>query len=355
MKKLTFWAGMIYCIMLVGCKKNAATILPTPPLAMSSSDGTVLPIAADGEPMALGTQMANPYTLTAMQASLDSLNDVGIYSEREFTVRVTHKYLKYYPTNEDELDALHADTNLFFYDYPLDYEVLVQGNFYHEPGISDSLPTPQYVVVPEGYTYNTTVAHEILEHLYIPEEDIVLLGTGLNENLSFGNLLLDGAHKHVDPFFEPANPWTNDPITGVGGSSGIRNGTIRIFDNRLDQFIPMAGAEVTANRWFTTYSARVKSDGTYALDGGPFKKPADFAIYFRADPDFKIMSRNKLHNAKIVRNNISGNVWNYDIAGGLERMNGTMFRAAYRYYYGNTGGLLKPKRPNSVQKLISKD
>lgn len=63
-----------------------------------------------------------------------------------------------------------------------------------------------------------------------------------------------------------------------------------------------------------------------------------------------------MNYSKIVRNNISGNHWSYTIARGYENMQGHMFRAAYRYYYKDIGGLTRPNYPGSApQVLVAKN
>ncbi len=327
-----------------------------PPPQLSKISGTdSLPIAADTMPMVLGMQLNNPYSVTNMLATYDSLDNAGFTSENSFSVRLTHKYIKYYPANAEDFEDLVADTNLNFYDYPLDYQVLVQGNFYHDPSIADSLPTPQYVVVPNGYSYNTTVAHEVLDELYIPEEDPQLLGLGLDENLEYGNSLLEGAFHHAGTHLEPATPWGDSP--GSWHGVPLRNGTIRVFDNRLGQYIPLEGVQVKATRWFTTRKGITNTSGTYSLDGNPFRRSADYSIHFN-DPHnnrFSIRNRHNQVPAKIVRNNIGGNSWSYDIPDGTDRMHATMHRASYRYYYGNVAGLRRPIRSGMrPQLLVSK-
>ncbi len=290
-----------------------------------------------------------------MQATYDSLDNAGVTSDNSFSVRLTHRYIKYYPANEDDYEALISDTNLNFYDYPLDYQVLVQGNFYHDPNVVDSLPTPQYVVVPNGYSYNTNIAHEVLDELYLPEEDTQLQGMSLDENLEYGNSLLVGAFRSAGTYLEPANP----NGTGSGSWHGVplRNGIIRVFDNMLGQYIPLEGVRVKANRWFRTRKAITNALGAYTLDGDPFRRPADYSIHFQDPQNNRFAVRNR-HNhvpAKIVRNNISGNSWNYDIPDGTDRMHATMFRAAFRYYYGNVAGLRRPTRSGMrPQLLVSK-
>lgn len=337
--------------LLQSCKKDEITNSTIDQVSRMNGTST-LPIAADGEPMVLGEQFNNPYTVQNMQEALNALSASGELSENPFEVRITHRYIKYTPSNEAEYDALISDSNLVFYDYPLDHEIVVQGNFYHDSSIPDTQPTPQYVVVPDGYSLNTSISHDILAELYIPEEDKQLLGEGLNENLSFGKLLLEQAFNNAGTFFEPFNPWE-----GSGGGSSIPqvNGTIRTYDTRLNQYIPLQGVEVTARRNFTTRKGTVSANGTYSLSGDPFNRSANYTIHFERNPRFKVMNSTSLNNAKIVRNNISGNTWNYDIADGLDCMHATMFRAAYHYYFKNIGGLNRPSHHlDNVIKIISK-
>ena len=88
------------------------------------------------------------------------------------TISATHKYMKYKPQNDEEFDLLKADTNLLLWDYPLHYEIAVAGTYYHDPSITDSLPTWQYFVVPNDYQLPTLSSKcELIYTLYFPDED----------------------------------------------------------------------------------------------------------------------------------------------------------------------------------------
>lgn len=354
MKKLSVYLSMMIAIMSASsCRKNT-DVLSGNSMIPPPTGSAAIPVAADGMPMQLGAQLNNPYTPAHMQWALDSLNDAGVFSEKPFMVRVTHRYLKYYPQNQSDIEILESDSNLIYFDHPLDYAVTVQGNYYQDPDLPDSMPTPLYVVVPDGYNYNTTMSYEILEELYLPEEDVQLLGPGLNENLEFANKLIGGAFNHAGTFLEPATPWSsNGGPSGGGGGVPPVTGQIRTFDNRLNAFIPLEGVFITATRWFTSRWGHTSANGTYTLTGDPFQRQADYAIRFETG-NFKIRLRHYFIDARIVRNNIPGNTWSYDIVDGTDRMHATMFRAAYRYYYGNVAGLKRPIRPNASQNIISK-
>lgn len=88
------------------------------------------------------------------------------------TISATHKYMKYKPQNDEDFDLLKADTNLLLWDYPLHYEIAVAGTYYHDPSITDSLPTWQYFVVPNDYQLPTLSSKcELIYTLYFPDED----------------------------------------------------------------------------------------------------------------------------------------------------------------------------------------
>lgn len=58
-----------------------------------------------------------------------------------------------------------------------------------------------------------------------------------------------------------------------------------------------------------------------------------------------VIKENSVTPANVKRNNIRSNHWSHDIMPGYENMQGHMFRAAYRYYHKDIGGLAVPIRP----------
>lgn len=327
------------CILFFSCKKDFKDSTgPNLPVALPRISEE---IAYDG-PTILGEQLINPYTVERMQEAKDQLTLQGIASEKPVDIRETHLYVKFSPRNEEEFEVLHQDSSVTLYDRPLDYLIIKHGTWYREPGIPDSVPTPQYAAVKAGYTFNQSIPYEILSSLYIPEEDQTLVGEYLNENHYYMRQLVNMSLRRIGGFvnLEPYRPY--DPVEpGHYEPVGPRapNGVIRIFDTRLNQLIPMEGVEITANRWFTTHNGFTNANGEYWLDGS-FTRPSDFTIWFER-PHFAI-AKNRLQRAKITASNVSNNHWSYDINDGLDRMHGHMFRAAYRYCYKDNGGLKRP-------------
>lgn len=146
-----------------------------------------------GDKIVLGKQLGNPYNISnmkqafknitkkkvsvrfAMHKTVDQEGDTLEYIEiPEELIRITHKYIKFIPKNEEELDALKKDSTLVLFDFPLDYEIEEEGDYYHDPNVADSIPTPQYATIKLSQKITDTIQYELLSEPYLPEEDAVL-------------------------------------------------------------------------------------------------------------------------------------------------------------------------------------
>ncbi len=103
----------------------------------------------------------------------------------DLEIVATHLYIKFAPKTEQELDNLTVDSTLVLYDYPLDYEIQLTGDYYRDPETPADQPTPQYCAVEvtdDVVTDNTVVYNPdgsvaesrnvktiILEELFIPD------------------------------------------------------------------------------------------------------------------------------------------------------------------------------------------
>ena len=68
----------------------------------------------------------------------------------------------------EELRLLEDDTTLYFYDYPLDVELIGEGGDYRDPSLPIDVPTYQYVCVPTDYEL-PNVEYEVLDEIYYQE------------------------------------------------------------------------------------------------------------------------------------------------------------------------------------------
>ncbi|MDR6372036.1 hypothetical protein J2795_003306 [Chryseobacterium bernardetii] len=371
MRKITLYIAMA-CLLTASCSdtmeqyNTEASHSQLMNRNLTSEDETKY--AEEGEPTVLGEQLPVPYTIESMMAAYKSLlaepKAEGNRSLTAVNIRSTHKYIKFNPTTEDELEALQQ-SGLILYDYPLDREVLVVGKFYHDPDVPADQSTPQYATVKNETPLPAGVSYEILQEVYLPEEDIELLGTG-NMNYKFVYSLVHRA-ENLSGFtpWEPSDykPWDNigepgqwypnpNPNPGGGGGGAPIYGTIRIFDTRLNTLIPFEGAKVTAKRSLRTREGITNANGQYGLSGTPFPNNRNVDFKLHMDRKHFVIKDNMVRPSNVVRNNIKSNHWSHDIMPGYENMQGHMFRAAYRYFYKDIGGLQRPVRPSGNRSHI---
>ena len=279
----------------------------------------------------LGQRLNNPYDPTLMQNAKSKVQQRGITSVNPVNVRTTHLYVKFKPRNWDEYDDLKEDTTLELSDIPFDYEIIKNGNYYHDPSINDTLPTYQYATVPAGFTFNDTIPYEVISPLYIPEVDNSLTGaTDQNEN--YVENLLNEAYKIT------GNDEDTIPITDLAERKYFPSGRIQIFDTRLRSIYGMEGLKVTARRWFIVYSAFCDRFGQYTMSKR-FTRPCNYSAWFEHHRFFV-----KTSGVHWINGPKQTGPWNYTINDGMDRFVGHIFRAAYRYHYKDIQGLARPFR-----------
>ena len=300
----------------------------------------VLPTASNNEGVNNNTEMTqlvrkleNPYSVANMQKAYDNLQKSNArISTDGIEVTTTHKYIKFKPKNNQELEILKDDTTLVLYSYPMDYEI-TQGSYYHDPSIPDSLPTYQYCSVPTDKKLSNGVEYEILENLYIPDENkdgvSATLRKASDESVT---ALVDEALK-ITGNLEPTP--SNARVTA---SSWRPAGRIRVWDDVNNTWKGVEGVIVKARRWFTTHQGMVDGNGNYSCDG-TFKRDANYSLDWERY-DFALRE-GWLDGANINGPKKEGN-WDNDFNGDKNAFHAKVFIGAYHYYYKDIKGLRRP-------------
>lgn len=126
----------------------------------------------------LGKKLENPYSVANMKKALESVKANMKTSKTskissslsDFDIETSHLYVKIEPKTEQEESKLKKDTTQIFFDYPLDYEFPEQ--VLNEVGTNDEKTiSTYYVAVPKDYVFPDGIKTEVLEELYIPEQD----------------------------------------------------------------------------------------------------------------------------------------------------------------------------------------
>lgn len=283
----------------------------------------------------------------------------------DFEITATHLYVKFIPKNEEELDILMVDSTLVLYDYPLDYEIAVNGDYYRDPTIPEDQPTPQYcaVKVTNPFAQGTgkvkgnakvmeTVEKTILEELFIPDEDFDADENGTpNKTANPAMRKINGKMVSValiDALVEEAlritnnleKPSTQNKTAKTMSGSWRPAGRIRVWDDFLQDFVGVEGVQVRARRWFTTHRGWVGADGFYSCDG-TFAREANYSIDWDRY-DFAIQDH-WLNGATFNGPKKEGN-WDLNLNDDKQEQEyyATIFRAAHHYYYKDIKGLRRP-------------
>ena len=147
-------------MLLTGCHEEA---VPVP-------DGRRVDVSALSHGMIeLGEKLEDPYTVENMQEAVARL-----YPTRAgaVSIKATDLYVRFLPKNEEEY-ALLLSKGLKMTDHPVDYRIVKEGDYYHDPGLSENAITWQYAVVSKDFEFPSGVRSEILDEVYLSENDPV--------------------------------------------------------------------------------------------------------------------------------------------------------------------------------------
>lgn len=336
--------------------------------------------------MELGPQLANPYALAVMQQArvqlLEANSDLSIPE-----LSTSHYYVRFAPQNDEEMYSLLQDTTVYFYEYPLDRDI-ISGTYYHDPAIADTLPTYQYASIPkakwESEYANSTISYQILEHLFIPEEAEDFFDD--DDDDDDDGWIVDPNPDLGDGTIDPINPgpWIPAPtipgeigpnnynntsttytaqnivdmlvnksmvITGLetveeqnraqlagANSSWNPSGRITAYDDIVGGPVPLVGVKVRARRWFTTSTATTDSNGNFVCLSS-FKRPVNYCIIWESN---KWDIRDGRTNQAYFNGPKQKTAWIQYIDGGKSLAYSAIHRALYRIYYKYSSGLVRP-------------
>ncbi|HIP48529.1 MAG TPA: hypothetical protein EYG92_06135 [Lutibacter sp.] len=266
----------------------------------------------------LGKKLENPYSVKNMRKAFENLKQ-----NDKSGITVSHLYIKFKPKNEDDLNLIKRDSTLNLFNYPLDYEVVEGQEAYRDPEVSTSQPTYLYASIKVDYDI-PDVEYEVIEELFIPEEIE-------EKNDSF----------YTDDLVYEALRITNnlDYDENEKGSKWRPKGTIKLWDKTKNQYVFPDGLKVRATRWFTTHTGFVNTNGYYSCNGR-FRGKARYRIDWER---YNFALRDGFWNSAQYKGPYKKGDWNWTISNGnIHQFYGTIFRAAFHYYYKNIKGLRRP-------------
>jgi hypothetical protein len=301
-----------------------------------------------GKSMKLGKKLKNPYKVSVMKQALENIRKEPHARSneeiRDLNIRTTTLYIRFLPSNYDQYDILTMDDNNEYYDHPLDYEILEEGDYFHDTSINPENPTWQYAAIEVGRSLPQDVYYEIIDELYVPEDDYEIIENGEIKQIWVPTIeaLEEEAFRLTDNTFERVTD-----IARTMGSTWRPSGNIQLYDDRLLRNMPVIGAKVRARRWFTTHIGITDQNGNFSVDG-TFRRPANYSIKWeRGEWDIRSGTFGQAYYNGPKREGS----WNLTISSGMSRLYAIVHAALYDYYKGNRLGLKSPPTSGAKMKV----
>ena len=270
----------------------------------------------------LGEKLPNPYSVLNMKAALKILNNNGV-NTTGIEVKTTDVYVRFLPADTSQLEQLYSNKEIVFFNYPLHYEILKYGSYYHDPSIPENKYSWLYTTVPSNFKYPENIRYEKLDDCFIPKDD-----TPESDTLSVLDLLEEASFERLG-LLEKFSGKT-DYSKGLFGTSVYPKGTLKVYDNYNRIYEPIKGVKVVGHvivKWASGYT---DENGYYSLNK-KFSMNVAYSINYENRKGFTVrypvfygIHLMGVHN----KNGYSKNIPDGSVAWGLSTIN----NAAYDYY-----------------------
>ena len=231
-------------------------------------------VAVEHGCIVLGNQLEDPYKTENITKAIAELYPTKAASI--LPVETTHYYVRFLPGSEEEFDRL-KELGITLLDHPVDYEIVREGDWYHDPSIEEENITWQYAVVPKDFEFPEDISHQVLHECCLPEGDASTKAGSLDweaieakayEITGNGEMLSGGLTK---------------------AAKVAPSGRITIVDSDLNGGKPfgVAGVKVSCNAFVKFASAYTDRDGYYTM-GKSFSSKIRYRLVFKNEKNFSI-------------------------------------------------------------------
>lgn len=265
MKTLKILITFITLLVFSGCVKDAD-------FSAAAEDETTGD-ALSHDSIILGAKLSDPYSVANVTKALESL-----YPTKAGRVDITPTdiYVRFLPASEADYDKL-LGLGLVLMDHPLDYQIIRDGDYYHDPSLPEKQITWQYCVVPKDFQLPNDIPYEILDHCYIAEH------AGPTKADSWVDW---------DAVEEEAYRLTGNEELFVPPTKGGKvkpKGRITIVDDKCDGGKPfgVAGVKVLCNSFVKFSSAYTDRDGYYYIPKS-YSAKLRYRLLFKNEKKFAI-------------------------------------------------------------------
>jgi hypothetical protein len=240
-------------------------------------------------PTILGEDIRNPYLPDNIAQAYK--NVYGQLPSKALTV--THLYVKFSPSNYNQLDQLEEmDVELF--DYPLHKKLRTEGDYYLQAGKQLEDIPEYYAVVDPAFKFSNEIKYTIIERMHIPDSDPKLENEALrlSGDLADGDEYITTSSLATDQTLKilPPEPGGNQELPILKSCKNYPSGRIVVQNALMNDhsFSPVQDVRVVVRRSFKTETIYTNQQGEFEC-----KK------YFRNKYTVTVSFKNRL--ARIAR------------------------------------------------------
>ncbi len=186
-------------------------------------------------------------------------------------------YVRFLPKDSTDV-AILQDLDLELFDYPLDYDIVVEGNSYHDPTLPEDQITWQYTTVKPDFTF-PEIEYQIIEECYIPEETELTRANGL----SFATALEEKAILNAglpEKYFSKSE-------TRLFGFGKKPEGTIKVMNDCTGIEEGIRGVKVRCHFLVNICSTYTDESGRYSI-GNRYVCNPHYSIVYNNTKGFMI-------------------------------------------------------------------
>lgn len=219
----------------------------------------------------LGEQLENPYKTENVRRAYTSLYPTRSRND----ISTTDLYVRFLPKDSSEYEALE-DLGLELVDHPVDYAVIVDGDYYQDPSVGEDDITWQYTVVPADFEF-PDIRYEILDECFLADGNIT---TRSGETVDWEAL-------EAEAYRITGNADRLVPKSKASKSKPA--GRITIIDEHADGGKPfgVAGVRVRCNTFVKIATAYTDRDGYYQMQKN-FSAKVNYRLVFKNEKNFAI-------------------------------------------------------------------
>ena len=199
----------------------------------------------------LGSRLDNPYTTENARAAFSAVYP----TKSRDIVQTTDLYVRFLPADQEEFDLLE-EMGVEMLDHPMDYEIVAEGDYYHDPSVGDGNITWQYAVVDKDFDF-PDIRYEIIDECFLAD----------NSEATKAMADIDWEAVEKESYRLTGNGDMLDESALTKATKYNPTGRITIVDEQANGGKPfgLAGVKISCNTFIKFSSTYTDRDGYYTI------------------------------------------------------------------------------------------